>query len=55
MTAPLVQPPPLTHGTELNAVYSIARIVAETFDTDAGLDAIFRLARTIFIFDVAAL
>jgi len=55
MTAPLVQPPPLTHGTELNAVYTIARIVAETFDTDAGLDAIFRLARTIFIFDVAAL
>jgi len=46
---------PLPHGTELNAVYAIARIVAETYDTEAGLDAIFRLARTIFIFDVAAL
>jgi signal transduction histidine kinase len=55
MTAPLVTPGPLTHGTELNAVYAIARIVAETFDTEAGLDAILRLARTIFIFDIAAL
>jgi len=45
----------LTHGTELNAVYAIARIVAETFDTEAGLDAVFRLARSIFIFDVVAL
>jgi signal transduction histidine kinase len=45
----------LTRGTELNAVYAIARIVAETFDTDAGLDAVLRLARTIFIFDTAAL
>jgi len=51
-TAPVA---PLQHGTELNAVYAIARIVAETYDTEAGLDAIFRLARTIFIFDVAAL
>jgi signal transduction histidine kinase len=40
---------------ELNAVYAIARIVAETFDTESGLDAVFRLARTIFIFDVVAL
>lgn len=55
MTAPLVSPAPLTHGTELNAVYAIARIVAETFDTEAGLDAVLRLARTIFIFDTAAL
>jgi len=55
MTAPLVSPGPLTHGTELNAVYAIARIVAETFDTKSGLHAVFRLARTIFIFDVAAL
>ncbi|MGH2625219.1 MAG: GAF domain-containing protein, partial [Anaerolineales bacterium] len=55
MTAPLVPPGPLTHGTELNAVYAIARIVAETFDTEAGLHAVFRLARTIFIFDVVAL
>jgi signal transduction histidine kinase len=55
MTGPLPPPAPLTHGTELNAVYSIARIVAETFDTEAGLEAVFRLARTIFIFDVAAL
>jgi signal transduction histidine kinase len=55
MTGPLVRPGPLTHGSELNAVYAIARIVAETFDTEAGLDAIFRLARTIFIFDVVSL
>lgn len=55
MTAPLIPPGPLTHGTELNAVYAIARIVAETFDTEAGLDAILRLARTIFIFDTSAL
>ncbi len=55
MTAPLIPPAPLTHGTELNAVYAIARIVAETFDTEAGLDAVLRLARTIFIFDTAAL
>jgi signal transduction histidine kinase len=55
MTGPLVPSGSLTHGNELNAVYAIARIVAETFDTDAGLDAVFRLARTIFIFDVVAL
>lgn len=55
MTGPLIPPGPLAHGTELNAVYAIARIVAETFDTEAGLDAIFRLARTIFIFDTVAL
>jgi signal transduction histidine kinase len=55
MTGPLIPPGPLTSGTELNAVYAIARIVAETFDTEAGLDAVFRLARTIFIFDVVAL
>ncbi|MCK4741447.1 MAG: GAF domain-containing protein [Anaerolineales bacterium] len=55
MTGPLIPTESLTYGTELNAVYAIARIVAETFDTDAGLDAIFRLARTIFIFDTVAL
>jgi signal transduction histidine kinase len=55
MTGPLVPSGSLTHGNELNAVYAIARIVAETYDTDAGLDAVFRLARTIFIFDVVAL
>jgi K+-sensing histidine kinase KdpD len=55
MTGPLISTETLTHGTELNAVYAIARIVAETFDTDAGLDAVLRLARTIFIFDTAAL
>jgi K+-sensing histidine kinase KdpD len=55
MTGPLIPSESLTYGTELNAVYAIARIVAETFDTDAGLDAIFRLARTIFIFDTVAL
>lgn len=55
MTGPLVRPGPLTHGTELNAIYAIARIVAETYDTEAGLDAIFRLSRTIFIFDVVSL
>jgi signal transduction histidine kinase len=55
MTGPLIPPGPLTHGTELNAVYAIARIVAETLDTETGLDAIFRLARTIFIFDVVSL
>jgi signal transduction histidine kinase len=55
MTGPLIPPGPLAHGSELNAVYAIARIVAETFDTEAGLDAIFRLARTIFIFDTVAL
>lgn len=55
MTGPLVRPGPLTHGTELNAVYAIARIVAETYDTEAGLDAVFRLSRTIFIFDVVSL
>ncbi len=55
MTGPLISTDTLTHGTELNAVYAIARIVAETFDTDAGLDAVLRLARTIFIFDTAAL
>src|SRR3990170_4088062 len=55
MTGPLPPPGQLTHGTELNAVYAIARIVAETFDTEAGLEAVFRLARSIFIFDVAAL
>ena len=55
MTGPLIPPGPLAHGSELNAVYAIARIVAETFDTEAGLDAIFRLAHTIFIFDTVAL
>ena len=55
MTGPLIPTESLTHGTELNAVYAIARIVAETFDTEAGLDAVFRLARTIFIFDTVAL
>jgi signal transduction histidine kinase len=55
MTGPLISPGPLSHGTELNAVYAIARIVAETFDTEAGLDAVVRLARTIFIFDVVSL
>jgi signal transduction histidine kinase len=55
MTGPLIPPGPLTYGTELNAVYAIARVVAETFDTEAGLDAVFRLARTIFIFDTVAL
>lgn len=55
MTSPLITTETLTHGTELNAVYAIARIVAETFDTDSGLDAVLRLARTIFIFDTAAL
>jgi len=55
MTGPLVRPGPLTHGTELNAVYAIARIVAETYDTEAGLDAVFRLSRSIFIFDVVSL
>ncbi|MBN1265081.1 MAG: GAF domain-containing protein [Anaerolineales bacterium] len=44
-----------THGVELNAVYAIARIVAESPDTESGMDAIFRLARTIFIFDVVSL
>lgn len=55
MTGPLVPSGSLTHGSELNAVYAIARIVAETFETEAGLDAVFRLARTIFIFDTVAL
>ena len=55
MTGPLISTESLTHGSELNAVYAIARIVAETFDTEAGLDAVFRLARTIFIFDTVAL
>ena len=55
MTSPSISTETLAHGTELNAVYAIARIVAETFDTDAGLDAVLRLARTIFIFDTAAL
>jgi signal transduction histidine kinase len=55
MTSPLIPSDTLTHGTELNAVYAIARIVAETFDTESGLDAVFRLARTIFIFDTVAL
>ncbi len=43
------------HGTELNAVYAIARVVAESPDTESGMDAIFRLARTIFIFDIVSL
>lgn len=55
MSSPLIPTETLTYGTELNAVYAIARIVAETFDTEAGLDAVFRLARTIFIFDTVAL
>jgi signal transduction histidine kinase len=55
MTGPLIPPGPLAYGTELNAVYAIARVVAETFDTDAGLDTVFRLARTIFIFDIVSL
>ncbi|HKZ55579.1 MAG TPA: ATP-binding protein [Anaerolineales bacterium] len=55
MTGPLVPSGPLTHGSELNAVYAIARIVAETYETESGLDAVFRLARTIFIFDVVSL
>jgi len=55
MTGPLVPAEPLTYGTELNAVYAIARVVAETFDTETGLDTIFRLSRTIFIFDVISL
>jgi signal transduction histidine kinase len=55
MTGPLVPVEPLTYGTELNAVYAIARVVAETFDTETGLDTVFRLSRTIFIFDVVSL
>ncbi|HEX9795849.1 MAG TPA: ATP-binding protein [Anaerolineales bacterium] len=55
MTGPLVPSGSLTYGSELNAVYAIARIVAETYDTEAGLDAVVRLARTIFIFDVVSL
>jgi len=55
MTGPLIPSASLAYGNELNAVYAIARIVAETFDTEAGLDAVFRLARTIFIFDTVAL
>ncbi len=55
MTGPLVPTQSLTYGNELNAVYAIARIVAESIDTESGLDAVFRLARTIFIFDVVAL
>jgi signal transduction histidine kinase len=55
MTESVATTAPFTDGTELNAVYAIARIVAETYDTEAGLDAILRLARTIFIFDIAAL
>ncbi|HSB90479.1 MAG TPA: ATP-binding protein [Anaerolineales bacterium] len=55
MTGPLVPTEPLTHGSELNAVYAIARVVAETYDTEAGLDTVFRLSRTIFIFDVVSL
>jgi len=55
MTGPLIPSESLAYGNELNAVYAIARIVAETFDTEAGLDAVFRLARTIFIFDTVAL
>jgi signal transduction histidine kinase len=55
MTGPLVPAEPLTYGTELNAVYAIARVVAETFDTETGLDTVFRLSRTIFIFDVVSL
>ena len=55
MTGPLIPSGPLAYGTELNAVYAIARVVAETFDTDSGLDTVFRLARTIFIFDIVAL
>jgi signal transduction histidine kinase len=55
MTGPLVPPGPLSTGTELNAVYAIARVVAETYDTETGLDTVFRLARTIFIFDIVSL
>ena len=55
MTGPLVPSGPLTTGTELNAVYAIARVVAETYDTETGLDTVFRLSRTIFIFDVVSL
>lgn len=55
MTGPLVPVEPLTYGSELNAVYAIARVVAETFDTETGLDTVFRLSRTIFIFDVVSL
>ena len=55
MTGPLVPSGSLTYGSELNAVYAIARIVAETYDTEPGLDAVVRLARTIFIFDVVSL
>jgi signal transduction histidine kinase len=55
MTGPLVPTEPLTYGTELNAVYAIARVVAETYDTEAGMDTVFRLSRTIFIFDVVSL
>jgi signal transduction histidine kinase len=55
VTGPLVPVEPLTYGSELNAVYAIARVVAETFDTETGLDTVFRLSRTIFIFDVVSL
>jgi len=55
MTGPLLPVEPLTYGSELNAVYAIARVVAETFDTETGLDTVFRLSRTIFIFDVVSL
>lgn len=55
MTGPSTTTNQSMPGTELNAVYAIARIVAETLDIESGLDAVFRLARTIFIFDTVAL
>jgi hypothetical protein len=36
---------------ELEAVYAISRIVAETIDNEEALDAITKLARMVFIFD----
>lgn len=40
---------------ELEAVYAISKVVAETIDIDDALDEIVRLARPVFIFDNAVL
>lgn len=45
------QDPSSLQPNELEAVYAISRIVAETLDFDKALAAIVRLARPIFIFD----
>lgn len=49
--ATLPVPPENLRPQELQAVYAISRVIAQTTDTDSALDQIVKLVRPIFIFD----